>query len=74
MYFPDLFVFWENVMVLINIYAIFINQYFPHWKKYIYFLRFSYYFLIMAVFHVKKETMPLKSNVWISQISAIWSE
>ncbi len=39
----------------------------------IFFLRFWYYFSIMAVFHVKTETMLLKSNFW-SQISASWTE
>ncbi len=33
MYFPVLFVFWENVMVLIDIYAIFIINIFPIEKK-----------------------------------------
>ncbi len=61
-------------MVLIHMYAIIIiNIFLLKKKKNIYILRFWYYFSIMAVFHVKIETMPLKYIFW-SQISAIWLE
>ncbi len=50
-------------MVLINIYAIIMINFFP--LKIIQILKiyiFLYYFSINAVFHVKIEAMPLKSN------------
>ncbi len=51
-------------MVLINIYAIIMINFFPLKKKkniYIYIYIFLYYFS-MLVCHVKIESMPLKSN------------
>jgi len=56
-------------VVLINIYAIIMIN-LSHWKQFNHFL---HYFSIYAVFHMKIETRPLKSNFFM-QISTSWCQ